>query len=223
MIRRLILKSFPLILMLLTLPGLGQAQAEKTLLVTKVAFGPDGNAKVSYDTKGLTGQAADSNKIETALVFYAFAMNKLDSDSGKALINQVQAAVGKIATEQGMVRAEILKGNPLLKPLQTAPAEQTLELVFTELPGKGNGLELKPETLDSKFLAPAVLYIFQDQIKALSESGLRLMVLAMGGMNKWYREIGQASDAASVAKAPAYALNLAVDILEKLSGKKKTP
>ena len=82
---------------------------------------------------------------------------------------------------------------------------------------------MKPATLDSKFLAPAVLYIFQDQIKALSESGLRLMVLAMGGMNKWYREIGKASDSNSVAKAPAYALNLAVDILEKLSGKKKTP
>ena len=217
--RSIMLRIFP-VLMLLALPSLGHAQAEKVLLVTKIAFGPDGSAKVTYDTKGNVTQEVESSKIQSALVFYALAMNKLDSESGKALINQVQAAVSKIATEQGMARADLLKGNPLLGPLQASPAEQNLELVFSQV-GKSNSFELKPDGFDPKFLAPGVIYLFQDQVKGLSESGLRLLVLSMGGMNKWYREIGKASDADSVAKAPAYALNLAVDIVEKLSSKKK--
>lgn len=208
------------VLIMLALPTLGHAQAEKVLLVTKIAFGPDGSAKVTYDTKGNATQEVESSKIQSALIFYALAMNKLDSESGKALINQVQAAVSKIATEQGMARADLLKGNPLLGPLQASPTEQNLDLIFSQV-GKSNSFELKPDGFDSKFLAPGVIYLFQDQVKGLSESGLRLLVLSMGGMNKWYREIGKASDADSVAKAPAYALNLAVDIVEKLSSKKK--
>jgi len=212
------------ILGLLILPGFAQAQtapAAKTLLATKIAFGPDGNAKVSYDAKGQAGKDVDGNKIESTLVFYAFAMSRLDSDSGKVLLNQVQASISKVATEQGMVRADILKGNPVMKPLQDAPAAQTIDLIFSEAGGKAHSLEMKPETIDIKFLAPATMALIQDQVKGLSESGLRLMVLAMGGMNKWYREVGKASDPDSLVKAPAYGLNLALDILEKLSGKKK--
>ena len=221
--RTLFLRLLP-ILGLLMIPGFAKAQtapAGKTLLTTKIVFGADGNAKVSYDSKGQAGQDVDGNKIESTLVFYAFAMNRLDADSGKILLNQVQASIGKVATEQGMVRADILKGNPLMKPLQDAPAEQTIDLVFSEIGGKGHSLEMKPENIDIKFLAPATMALLQDQVKGLSESGLRLLVLATGGMNKWYREVGKASDADSMAKAPAYGLNLALDILEKLSGKKK--
>ncbi|MFO1462814.1 MAG: hypothetical protein U1F66_03490 [bacterium] len=218
--RSWVLRAFAMMAALF-LPAMALAQTAKPLLVAKVAYGPDGVGKVSYDTKGITGQDVDSNKIQSTLVFYALAMNRLDLDSGKALINQVQAAVSKVATEQGMVRADIVKGNPLLKPLLDAPAEQSIELTFSEQPGKGVALEVKPEGFDAKFLAPTTLYLIQDNIKTLSESGLRLMVLAMGGMNKWYREVGKASDPDSVSKAPSYALNLAVDIVEKLGGKKK--
>ncbi len=203
------------------MPSLSFGQAAKTLLTAKVVFGPDGVGKVTYDTKGQVGKDLDGNKIQSTLVFYALAMNHLDADSGKALINQVQTAVTKVATEQGMIRADIVKSNPLLKPLLDAPAEQTLQIDYTELPGKGLGMEVKPENFDTKFLAPTTLYLIQDNIKTLSESGLRLMVLAMGGMNKWYREVGKASDPDSVSKAPSYALNLAVDIVEKLGSAKK--
>jgi len=213
-------RLFPLIGVML-MPSLSFGQAAKTLLTAKIVYGPDGVGKVAYDPKGLVGKDVDGNKIQSTLVFYALAMNRLDLDSGKALINQVQAAVNKVATEQGMIRADIVKGNPLLKPLLDAPAEQSLEINYTELPGKGLGMEVKPESFDAKFLAPTTLYLIQDNIKTLSESGLRLMVLAMGGMNKWYREVGKASDPDSVSKAPSYALNLAVDIVEKLGGKKK--
>jgi hypothetical protein len=216
--RRSIYSKLLMILSFLALPQVLQAQAAKPLLDSKLVFAPDGTAKVSYNDYGSKAEALESSKIESTLIFYALAMNKTDADTSKALMNQVQGAVSKIATEQGMVRADIIKGNPMLKAVQGAAAEQTINLAFAELSGKGgHSLELKPENLDSKYLAPATLYLIQDQVKNLSESGVRLLVLSMGGMNKWYREIGKASDPDSVGKAPSYALNLAVDILQKLS------
>lgn len=210
-----------MILPCLALPQGLLAQAAKPLLDSKILFTPDGQAKVSYNDYGSKGDALESSKIESTLIFYALAMNKADLATSKTLMSQVQGAVGKIATEQGMVRADILKGNPMLKAVQGASAEQSLSLAFAELANKGgHSLEVKPDAIDPKYWAPAALYLIQDQIKNLSESGLRLFVLAMGGMNKWYREIGKASDPESVGKAPSYALNLAVDILQKLSGKK---
>ncbi|HEX5033211.1 MAG TPA: hypothetical protein VFW62_01910, partial [bacterium] len=218
--RSIYLKLF-VFLSTLALPQALQAQAAKPLLDSKIVFAPDGQAKVSYNDYGSKAEALESSKIESTLIFYALTMNKVDLDTGKALMGQVQGAVSKIATEQGMVRADIVKANPMLKPVQGAPAEQSVTLAFAELAGKGgHSLELKPDNLDVKYLAPATLYLIQDQVKNLSESGLRLLVLSMGGMNKWYREIGKASDPESVGKAPSYALNLAVDILQKLSGGK---
>ena len=220
--RRSIYWKLLMILPFLAIPQTLRAQAAKPLLDSKIVFAPDGQAKVSYNDYGSKAEALESSKIESALIFYAVAMNRLDLETGKSLMNQIQGAVSKIATEQGMVRADIVKANPILKPVQGAAAEQTVTLAFAELAGKGgHSLEVKPENLEVKYLAPATLYLIQDQVKNLSESGLRLLVLSMGGMNKWYREIGKASDPDSVGKAPSYALNLAVDILQKLSAGKK--
>lgn len=221
--RRSICLKVLMILPFLALPQGLKAQATTPLLDTTIAFAPDGTAKVSYNDFGTKAEALESSKIEATLIFYALAMNRVDAETSKALMNQVQGAVTKIATEQGMVRADILKANPMLKPVQGAAAPQSVTLNFAELAGKGgHSLEVKPEGLDNKYYAPATLYLIQNQVKTLSESGLRLLVLSMGGMNKWYREIGKASDPESVGKAPSYALNLAVDILQKLSsgGKK---
>lgn len=220
--RRSMYLKLLMILPFLALPQGLKAQAAKPLLDTTIAFAPDGTAKVSYNDFGTKAEALESSKIEATLIFYALAMNRVDLETGKALMNQVQGAVSKIATEQGLVRADITKANPLLKPVQGAAAAQSVALAFAELPGKGgHSLEVKPENVDAKYYAPATLYLIQDQVKNLSESGLRLLVLSMGGMNKWYREIGKASDPESVGKAPSYALNLAVDILQKLSSSGK--
>ncbi|HCU24714.1 MAG TPA: hypothetical protein DF383_06835 [Deltaproteobacteria bacterium] len=204
---------------ILVWPLQGWTQAGKTLLDAKIVFSKDGAAQVSYGVRSGSAQDIETNKIETSLVFYALAMNKLGAE-GSALMNQVQSIVTRVATEQGMVRADIVKENPLLKPLQAAPVEQTVNLIFASAGGSGHSLEVKPETLDAKFWAPATIYLLQDQVKNLNESGLRLLVLAIGGMNKWYREIGKAADPQSVSQAPSYALNLAVDILQKLGGRK---
>jgi hypothetical protein len=220
--RRSIYWKLLMILPFLALPQGLKAQAAKPLLDSKIVFAPDGTAKVSYNDYGSKAEALESSKIESTLILYALAMNKVDAATSTALMNQVQGAVSKIATEQGLVRADIVKNNPMLKPVQGAPAEQSVTLAFAELGAKGgHSLEVKPDNIDVKYLAPAALYLIQDQVKNLSESGVRLLVLSMGGMNKWYREIGKASDPESVGKAPSYALNLAVDILQKLSGGKK--
>ena len=202
----------------LMLPAL--AQAAKPLLDTSLTFAQDGTAKVSQLSYEGTDKDAESNKIESALVFYAIVMNKSDEATRKNLMGAVQAAVGKIATDKGLQRANIIQGSSLIKPLAAAPAPATLIVSFGEEAGQGHSLELKPSDTGNLPMASAVIYIFQDLTKNLSESGLRLLVLAMGGMNKYYREVSPASAPESVSKAPAYGLTLATDIIQNLSGTK---
>lgn len=199
----------------------GNAQAAKPLLDTTLTFAADGTATVKYMSYQKSGKDVEPDKIESALVFYALAMNKLDEASRKTLLGQIQGAVGRIATEKGLQRADVAKGASFVKPFAQAPDPAALKIVFAELPGQGHTLELQPENIGPLPLNSAVVYYFQDLTQNLSENGLRLMVLAMGGMNKWYREVGQASSPESVSQAPAYGLNLAVEILEKLSGSGK--
>lgn len=200
---------------------LAQAQSAKPLLDTKLIFSKDGKANIQYTTYASSREDAETNKIQSALIFYAIAMNKLGDSERKVLMNQVQASVSKIATEKGLVRANLIEGISWIKALKSEPLKEGLQLRFTEIAGKSHSLEMIPADGGGQPLDAAVMYMFQDLTKNLSESGLRLTVLAMGAMNKWYRELGQASDPESLAKAPAYALNLAVDIVEKLQSAKK--
>jgi hypothetical protein len=200
---------------------LARAQAAKPLLDTILTFSQDGTAKVSHLSYEKAAKNAETDKIESALIFYALVMNKLDDAGRKALLSQVQASVGKIATQNGLVRADLIQGSPLVKPLGQAPNPPSLKIVFAELPAQGHTLEFQPPDTGNLPLAAGVLYFFQDLTRDLSERGLRLMVLAMGGMNKWYREIGQAASPESVSQAPSYGLTVAVEILEKVGGMKK--
>jgi len=203
----------------LLLPSL--AHAAKPLLDTSLTFSQDGTAKVSQLSYQGTEKDAESNKIESALIFYAIVMNKSDEATRKSLMGSVQTAVGKIATDKGLQRANIVQGSPFIKPLGAAPNPATLIVAFGEEPGQGHTLELKPADTGNVPMAASVIYVFQDLTKNLSESGLRLLVLAMGGMNKYYRDVSPASAPESVSKAPAYGLNLAADIITNLSGGKK--
>ena len=198
-----------------------QAQAAKPLLDTTLTFSADGTATVKHMSYQKSGKDVETDKIESALIFYALVMNKLDEAARKTLMGQVQAGVGRIATEKGLMRADLVKGAPFVKPLGSAPNPASLKVVFAELPGQGHTMELQPVDTGNLPLNSAVMFVLQDLTQNLSENGLRLMVLAMGGMNKWYREVGQASSPESIGQAPAYGINIAVEILEKLSGQKK--
>lgn len=216
-LRRALGALFPAILLIC--PSLAQAQgASKVVLETKIAFTSGGLAKVTQVSKA-SPEDAETNKIMTSMVFYAFVMNKLDVEARKGLINQVQVAVSQVATETGLQRPNILKDNILLKPLAAA-TPQEINLTLSEVTGQGFSLEVKPESIDNSYLTAGVLNLYQDLIQGLPENGLRLMVLAMGGMNKFYRDGADPADPANISKAPAYALNLAVDIIQKVSGQK---
>jgi hypothetical protein len=207
-------------LMVLTTPILAIGQSSKSLVQTTISFAKDGSAKVTHQSLKASPDEVSTVKIETAMLFYAYTMNKLDSVGQKALMNQVQSVVTKVATDNGLVRANFLANNPVLQTYKRNPVEQNLQITLSEIKGLGHQIVVTPGSPPAASLSPAVLYLFQDLTNFLPEGGLRLMVLAMGGINKWYREIGQASNPDSIIQAPAYALNLAVDILSKLSGKK---
>lgn len=192
---------------------------EKILLETQIRFSPQGVPQVTFKNHQQSAEDDLSNKIQAALIFYAYIMNQMDSTQSTALLNEVQKVVGWVATDEGLKKPNFVKNHPKLPKPDAALAGQGFDLIFSSVPGRGNRLEVKPLGESMPLAIPAVLGVFQELVNTLPENGLRLMVLAMGGMNKWYRELGKASDPDSVAKAPAYGLNLAVDILAKVSGK----
>ena len=195
------------------------AQANKPLLTTKVSYGPTPPPQVTFDTHGQTAQDTATNKIQSTLMFYAYVMNQIDEAQRSNLLNEAQNIVTRTATEGGLKRPDILKDNKILAMAKGDTKGQGYNLDFSAVPKEGNVLDVKPLGENATLLGPSVFYVFQDAIKTLPDNGLRLMVLALGGMNKWYREVGKASDPNSLSQAPAYGLNLAVDILSKFSGK----
>lgn len=196
------------------------AAGEKNLLGTKILFNEQGKAKVSYNIQGQSVPDITSNKIQSAMIFYAFAMNRIPDGERVPLMNQMQKLISRVATEEGIQRPDIILGNPLLAKIGSDAKGKGFELDFGAISGQGNSLDVKPLAGSDNIWGPSVIYLFQDLIKNVPDSGLRLVALSLGGMNKWYREKGKASDPNSVSQAPAYGLNLAVDILSKLSGQK---
>lgn len=200
--------------------GSAWAQTAKVILDTKIDYGAGTAPKIDFNVQGQSQPETVSNKIQSNLMFYAFAMNQIEDGQRNNLLNQTQSIVTRVATESGLQRPDILKGNPILNLAKGETKGQGYDLVLSNHPGQGNMLDVKAVGTNATLLGPSVFYLFQNSIKTLPDSGLRLMVLALGGMNKWYREMGKASDPNSLSQAPAYGLNLAVDIISKLSGQK---
>jgi hypothetical protein len=196
------------------------AQGGKPLLDTQIVFQGGGKGRVSYTSHVAPTQSVDLYKVESALIFYAYAMQQLGDQANKDLLNQMQRSISRVATEQGLQRADLLADNPIVSTAGKDSEAKGFDLKFEEIAGQGHGLNVLPKEGSEKWVAPAVIYYFQDLVNNLPESALRITVLAVGGMNKWYREEGKASDPGSLSKAPAYGLNLAVDIIGKLSGQK---
>ncbi len=217
--RRTIL--FALLIGLMGVPMTGQADdAFKPQLTTKVLFDASGKPNIDVNAHGQNPNETATNKIQSALMFYAYAVNQETGAKQSSVISQGQLIVTAVATEDGMKRANILTANPLVKNNPAGEANRGFELSFGSLGTKGNSLKVNPIGNAEGLLVPSVFYVFQETINTVPVNGLRLIALALGGTNKWYREVGKASDPNSVSQAPAYGLNLAVDIISKLSGAK---
>ncbi len=205
---------------ILVSPVASAATGSTKLLDTQILFDKAGKGKVSYQGHDKDAKQVEGSKIESALVFYAYAMNQVPEGQRNPLMNQVQGIVTKVVTTDGLKRADILSGNPLVENVGSDSGDKGFNLLYARETGKGNILEVKPVEGSGTLWGPAVFYYFQDLVQNLSDNGVRLMVIAIGGMNKWYREVGKASDVASVSQAPVYGLNIALDIFSKISGEK---
>lgn len=195
---------------------IGWAEALKPALNTKVIFKPDATAKISYQTHGKSKDEIATNKLQTALIFYAYSVKATEAKSRPALLNQSQKIVFQVASEQGLARPNILKNNSLAQVDATKVDGKGFEMIFGALPGKGNTLQVKEIADKSPQLYQfTTFWLFQDQIKNLPDNGLRIMVLALGAMNQWYREnMDKISEPSSIATASSHGLKTALEIME---------
>lgn len=194
-----------------------RAYATEKVLGTDLTFSKQGEAKVDYQIYDKSPKDIEVSKIQATLIFYAYVMHQLGEDDRKKLMGQVQSFISRLATEQGLVRANLVKDNPLINHQDSEKITKKIHIAFDRDADKQHTLSVDMPDGGDVLKIPAVIFLFQDQVNHLPVNALRLMTLAMGGMNKWYREKGTAADPTSVSQAPSYGLNLAVEIIEKLN------
>ncbi|MCB1215465.1 MAG: hypothetical protein KDK66_08320 [Deltaproteobacteria bacterium] len=195
---------------------------ETVLLTTSIDLKQDLAKAIHHEKKDLSEDDFWSYRVQALLMFYAYSMHHLKKEDMRInLLNEVQKYVGGVATDEGLQRPKLLNKSFFAKKIPKQKFEKPFVLNFLEEKGLGYSLQVEPEESQIDWLPLAVLSLFQETVDQAPPEVLRLLALSTGAINKWYRDPNhQASDPKSLIEAPAYALNLAIDILSKLTGKK---
>lgn len=198
----------------------GWSQEVQKQLETKISFESNGSAKITYNKHDKSIDETTTNQLQSALLFYGYGMNALDQEKRMTFLNGTQKIVFQVASEEGLKRADILKGNALAKIDENALKAKGFDLTFGAIANQGNTLEVKElGEKDPNVFIPATFWLFQDMIKNMPENGLRFFILALGATNKWYRDnkdkIGEPS---SIAAASSHGLKTAAEIMEAVAG-----
>ncbi|MBI2335171.1 MAG: hypothetical protein HYU97_00190 [Deltaproteobacteria bacterium] len=213
-------RLFSVCLVLVVNLSLAQAQVpERKVLESVIQFDPTVGVQTKF--QGGSGNTVDneSYKIQLTLMWYANVLHRLGtSESANKLRDEVQKGVQTIASEKGLLRANLLEKSIFIKNVQSKGLKTWTGVLWT-LEGKGTVLDFPIGPEDIEMYGPAsAIAVIHENTRSLSENGLRLLVLALGGMNKWYREQGSSTDQQSIVKATAYGLSMASDIVQKLAG-----
>ncbi|MDX1386916.1 MAG: hypothetical protein R3257_04950, partial [bacterium] len=132
-------------LLVVLLPQGALAQQNiKPLYTAKILFDASGKAKVTTKTHRQKPDEVATDMIQLSLMYYAYAMNRAPEDKRNDLLNQAQRIVTMVATEGGLVRADILKNNSLIQGVPKDAEGKGFNLTFGAIEGKGNTMDVQP-------------------------------------------------------------------------------
>lgn len=168
---------------------------------------------VSYQAFSESSTEKESYEIQFNLLWYSHVLYQLGDDpQAQILKEKVDAYLKLVATDKGLSRAK-LKAMPL-----SVSSEKVLSSVLQRIPSQGIVIQfpLSPEDVKLFGLA-SVFSVFEKSVSHLSENALRMWVLSLGAMQKWYESKGKWTDQKSTIEAPAHGLTTAATIIENLS------
>lgn len=192
---------------------------QKLLGTATIKFYGEDEASVEYETEVSDKEQKEGDLMQLFALYYAKMLYNLNrGEHADQLIIYIQKAVESIMSKDGVNRASILaSGQKLVDPKTNGVTKK----YSGELYEKSNQTRIVQTHMDmvgEGYYAPVSTVMFlQYLIKNLSEGPLMFLVLVLGGMNKYYREVGDYSNMRSIIEAPNYGFNVATQILS--SGK----
>ena len=198
-----------------------ESKAGSTLLYkTHIEFTDSDKVKIQFEDNGQSKDDVMSTQIYSALVLYAHTMHKLSENERIPLLNQIQRSAQKVATDKGLQRANLITNNSFANLQGKKLGQQNVEISYNKEKNNVKTMLVNSSEENTQLLSAATFYLFQELTDKLPENGLRLFVLSVVAMNKCYREVAscQANDPNSIAAAPQYGLEQAVNILNRVTG-----
>lgn len=190
---------------------------QKLLGTVTIKFYGEDEASVNYETEVSDKELKESDLMQLFALYYAKMLYNLNrGEHADQLIVYIQKAVESVMGKDGVSRVSILAtGQKLVKPKTNGVTKK----YSGELYEKSNQTRIVQTHMDAVgegYYAPVSTVMFlQYLVNNLSEGLLVFLVLVLGGMNKYYREIGDYSSIRSIIEAPNYGFNVASQILSK--------
>ena len=192
---------------------------QKLLGTAIIKFYGEDEASVEYETEISDKEQKESDSLQLFTLYYAKMLYNLNrGDHADQLIVYIQKAVESVMGKEGVNRASILASEQKLVEPKTSGVTKKYSGELYEKSNQTRIVQTHMDTVGEGYYAPASTVMFlQYLIKNLSEESLMFLILVLGGMNKYYREVGDYSNMRSIIEAPNYGFNVATQILS--SGK----
>lgn len=190
---------------------------QKLLGTATIKFYGEDEASVEYETEISDKEQKDSDLMQLFTLYYAKMLFNLNrGEHADQLIVYIQKAVESVMGKDGVSRASILAtGQKLVEP-KNSGSTKTYSGELFEKSNQTRIVQTHMDMVGEGYYAPVSTVMFlQYLINNLPEGLLVFLVLVLGGMNKYYREVGDYSNMRSIIEAPNYGFNVASQILSK--------
>lgn len=193
---------------------------QKLIGTIEIKFYGEEEASVQYNT-----QVTDNNQIEKDLMqlftlYYARTLHDLGhSGEADALIAYIDTAIEEVLKESDNKRLSILGTGIKLVEIKDSPVKKLWSGQLLEK-SKNRFIITHSTRVGEGYYAPvSTIMFFQYLVNNLSLPVLQFLLVSVGGINKYYREVDGYWKMASINEAPSYGIKLAMQFFSSLESK----
>jgi hypothetical protein len=188
---------------------------KKLLGIVTINFYGENEASVEYKTEVLDKEQKESDLMQLFTLYYSKMLYNLNrGQHADQLIVYIQKAVESVMNKEGVAQVSILASGQRLVDPKICGVTKKYSGELYEKSNQTRIIQTHMDAVGEGYYAPVSTVMFlQYLIENFSEKPLIFLVLVLGGMNKYYKEVGDYSNMRSIIEAPNYGLNIATQIL----------